>query len=241
MTDFSAIKISGKDAITLLNSLATNLITEQISIIYACLLTPNGRFMYDFFLVQAEEKYIITNKNFTDGLINYINMFKMNNDIVLEKTDCSVEWSLTNGDFQDPRHEKLGFYSITKNGNTDAIVYHIHRMKLKIADGYHDLTQKESVILDFGFDETNAISYTKGCYLGQELIARTHHMGIVRKKIFYFQCKETLEKGLDILQDDIKIGKVLGSVDGHHLALIKFENLNTNEPCMVNNTEIFLL
>ena len=241
MTDFAAIKISGKDTITLLNNLSTNLITTQKNgIIYSCLLTPNGRFMYDFFLVQGAENYIITNKNFADGLRSYITMFKMGNEISFQKTDFSVVWSEADGDFQDPRHPELGFYSIVDGKNIDVTAYHIHRIKLKIADGFHDLTQKESIILDFGLDQTNAISYTKGCYLGQELIARTHHTGVVRKKLFYFQSNIPLEKGSDISQNYANIGKVLGGIDGHHLALIKFENLNTNAPCTTGGVDFFV-
>ncbi len=240
LKDYSIIDLSGKDSIKLFNNLSTNLIEEKPqSIVHSCLLTPNGRFMYDFLFIQEEKKYIAVNKKFVDGFISYINMYKMSLDCNLSKTEINITWNKDKGKFQDPRHQKLGFYTLTeKCGNDCSIEYHINRIRNKITDGFYDLTQKESIILDYGFDDINAISYTKGCYLGQELIARTHHMGIVRKKVYYFECTQSLEKGAEILQNETKVGKVLGGCNGEYLALIKFENADFTKPFLTNNTKL---
>ena len=241
LKDYSIIELSGNDSIKLFNNLSTNLIQENPqSIVYSCLLTPNGRFMYDFLLIQEEEKkYIAVNKNFTDGLISYINMYKMSSNCTLSKTEMNISWNKNKGKFQDPRHQKLGFYEITNINSTDSSAdFHSNRMQLQIADGFYNLTQKESIILDYGFDNINAISYTKGCYLGQELIARTHHTGIIRKKVHYFKCEHNLEKGTEILQNEVKIGKVLGGLNKEYLALIKFENADFTKPFLANNTKL---
>jgi folate-binding protein YgfZ len=243
LKDYSIIELSGKDSINLLNNLSTNVIQENPqSIVYSCLLTPNGRFMYDFLLIQEEEKkYIAVNKNFTDGLISYINMYKMSSNCTLSTTEMNIAWNKNEGKFQDPRHQKLGFYTLTeKCGNDCSIEYHINRIRNKIADGFYNLTQKESIILDYGFDDINAISYMKGCYLGQELIARSHHTGIVRKKVYYFECTQNLEKGAEILQNETKIGKILGGLNGEYLALIKFENADFTKPFLINNTKLII-
>ncbi len=225
MLNYSVIEISGKDALTFLNSLTTNHIQENSnSIMYSCLLTPNGRFMFDFFLIQESKHYIITNEGFSDDLIAYLTMYKLSSNITFHKTDLNVHWNKNSGKFQDPRHSGLGFYEIkVEEHPSNDKQYHINRISLQIADGFYDLVQKESVILDFGFDSLNAISYTKGCYLGQELIARSHHTGVIRKKIYRLECISTTEKGTVILQNEIKVGKVLGGVDGHYLAQIRFE------------------
>ncbi len=232
ISDFSVIKVTGKDSIKLINSLATNLIDDKPnsqSIVYACLLTPNGRFMFDFFFMQCEENYIITNKNYANDIVKYISMYKMSSEASFELTEKRVLYSKDefSGSFQDPRNSNIGYYKISTSESVDASIdYHTHRIKLKIVDGFYDLTQKESIILDYGFDHLNAISYTKGCYLGQELISRTKHTGIIRKKVCYCSSENDFEKNTEISQNGEKSGKVLGSCGANHLVLIYFEKVD---------------
>lgn len=238
--DYTTLEISGKDSINLLNNLATNLIKDAPqSLLYSCLLTPNGRFMFDFMLLQLSKNYIIISKYYTDTFMEYINMYKMSTDVSLIKTDLHPSWNMDGNGLQDPRNPNLGYWEVSGNKEEDfSKDFHLHRIALKIPDGFHDLTQKESIILDYGFDILNAISYTKGCYLGQELIARTHHTGIVRKKIYLCQSNNELQKGTDITQDAGKVGKVLGGVDGKYLAQINFEKADFTKPFLVNGVEV---
>lgn len=237
--DYTIFEVQGKDAITMMNNLSTNLIQKynKKNMIYSCILTPNGRFMYDYFFIEnGLNSFVAVNKNFADGFISYINMFKMDAEVTFLSTNLLLNWSKNLEDYQDPRNPLIGFWSIVKNSdNDDSQTYHFHRMNLKIADGYYDLTQKESVILDYGFDNLNAINYTKGCYLGQELIARTHHTGVIRKNVYHFKCTKLLTKGTDILQDNRKVGKVLGGFVDNYLALIKFDDVDFSQNITVEN------
>ena len=245
LDDFAIIKTTGNDAIKILHNLATNSIEERAeSIVYSCLLTPNGRFMFDFFFIQSEHNCIVINKNFQDDFIKYISMYKMSADFYLEKTSLKLIHSFTqiDGFFVDPRNNNLGFYAIKEAGNVDkSQEYHKNRINLKIADGFHDLTQKESIILDYGFDNLNAISYTKGCYLGQELISRTKHTGIIRKKVCGFSSQLSITKGTDIFQNEEKVGKVLGCCDGEYLALIHIEKADFSKKFAVDFSIIEIL
>lgn len=64
--------------------------------------------------------------------------------------------------------------------NKEAL-YHYQRIMSLIPEGYEDLKQEKSIINNYNFDSLQAISYNKGCYIGQELVARTHNLGVVRK------------------------------------------------------------
>ena len=245
LDDFAIIKVTGIDAIKILHNLTTNSIEEKaLSIVYSCLLTPNGRFMFDFLFIQSEQNCIAINKNFQDDFIKYISMYKMSADFSLEKTSLKLHHSFTKieGFMPDPRNIQLGFYSIKEAeifDNTQE--YHENRIKLKIADGFHDLTQKESIILDYGFDNLHAISYTKGCYLGQELISRTKHTGVIRKKVCGFESEIFFAKGTDIFQNEEKVGKVLGCCSGKYLALIHFEKADFSKKFEVDSSTIEIL
>ncbi len=246
LEDFAIIQLQGSDAIKILHNLATNSIHERdFSTTYTCILTPNGRFMFDFHLIQQNlQKYIAINKNFQEDFIKYISMYKMSADLHLEKTSLKLQHSFAkiDGFLADSRSQKLGFYAIKEAGNFDATtVYNANRISLKIADGFWDLTQKESIILDYGFDNLNAISYTKGCYLGQELISRTKHTGVLRKKVCGLKSQNDLTKGVDIFQNDEKVGKVLGGFNGEYLALVNFERANFDTQFAVENINVVVV
>ncbi|MDX2083375.1 MAG: tRNA-modifying protein YgfZ, partial [Rickettsiales bacterium] len=133
--------------------------------------------------------------------------------------------------FVDPRHQNLGFRFYTKenllNSTSDLSLYNFKRISLKIAQGEEDLTYEKSVILEFDFDNLNAIDYQKGCYVGQELTARTHYLGEVRKKIFHVEISnlKEIEKNTEITCQGNSAGIILSSVffqsKLHALALIR--------------------
>lgn len=249
LKNYTILELQGKDAITLLNSLSTNLIEksrDDKNIIYSCILTPNGRFMYDYLFLQTNNKfYVAINENVMEDFTAYISMFKINLEMHFLTTNLLFKWSKDAGEFRDSRHHLLGFWSLidpTKNNESDDTdAYHLHRITLNIVDGYYDLTQKESIILDYGLDSLNAINYTKGCYLGQELIARTHHTGVIRKRVYHFECDNALQKGLDIFQNDVKVGKVLGGLKGKYLAVIKFEDVDFSKHCIADGNSFLLI
>lgn len=225
--DYTVLEVAGPGVLKLLHNLTTNVIAEKPeSIIYSCILMPNGRFMYDFMLFQTQGKmYVSVHKNAADGLIAYISMYKMKMEVIFTKTEFKIFWNKNphEGFIVDPRKQELGYYKIgVGQGNDCSPEYHINRMQNLVPDGFYDMTQKESIILEFGLDNLNAVSFTKGCYLGQELISRTKHTGTIRKSLSYFKSEEPLKKGDDIPNDNgEKIGKVLGGFNGHYLGLIR--------------------
>lgn len=223
--DYSILEIQGADAINFLHNLTTNAFAEkENSVIYSCLLTPNGRFMYDFLLHQTNgKKYISIHKDAQNGFIAYISMFKMQNDVQFLETNLALLWNDKpfENSIEDPRKTQLGYYKISeKQGEDFSKEYHINRIKNLVPDGYLDMTQKSSIILEFGLDDLNAICYTKGCYLGQELISRTKHTGVIRRHVVYKFSEKPLQKGEEILENDDKIGEILGGVNEHYLCLV---------------------
>lgn len=98
--------------------------------------------------------------------------------------------------FVDPRHAGLGVLHISLAGqqalpasipakcsDADADDYRYHQLGMGIPEGATDLEAERSIILEYGYDGLGALSWSKGCYIGQELMARTHHRGQVRKAL----------------------------------------------------------
>jgi len=241
LVDRSLIEILGKDNKKFLQGLITNDVNKVINnkIIYSAMLNSQGRFLYDFFIFENEGAlFLDCFAPRRDEIIKKLSLYKLRADVIIKKNDelkvffDDVQDSLAQFNFTDPRNEKLGF-RIYKNfeGETAEFStnsnYHQKRISLKIPESEHDLTYEKSFILEFGFNELNAVSYDKGCYVGQELTARTHHLGEIRKKIFHVQINENvkLEKNTKITFDSQNIGVILSSLStksqSQALALIK--------------------
>ncbi|MCE2687101.1 MAG: hypothetical protein LW595_00940 [Rickettsiales bacterium] len=212
----SIIEISGTDRYDFLQGLLTNdIIKSRNSIIYSAMLNPKGRFLFDFFIFESNQILILDcPKSRNEEIVKKFNFYKLRKNVnikisqnwlILQNTDETDYKKLFSNhrhlSFKDPRSNKLGdrIYLINEEENKflnyeDNInYYHYLRIINKITEGEFDLTYDKSIIAEFNFDDLNAIDYKKGCYVGQELTARTHYLGKIRKKLFYCQLKKAEE------------------------------------------------
>src|SRR5439155_7379582 len=96
--------------------------------------------------------------------------------------------------FADPRLAALGARIIAERGHlarlaerltpADFAAWDRHRLALGIPDGSRDLVLDKSILLEAGFDELNGVDWQKGCYVGQELTARTKYRGLIKRRLF---------------------------------------------------------
>ncbi|NXU53006.1 CAF17 transferase, partial [Turnix velox] len=149
----------------------------------------------------------------------------------------------------DPRTEVMGWRLITKKGtNPSEIIpgsqigniqdYHRHRYKQGIPEGVKDLPPGVALPLESNLAYMNGISFTKGCYIGQELTARTHHMGVIRKRLLpvHFSSplpEDSIPEGAEIFTES---GKPAGKfrVGGGELGLALLRLAHINEPLCLN-------
>ncbi len=249
------LEISGSDRKSFLQGLITNDINNASAknLIYAAMLNAQGRFLYDFFIFEHNEKLVLDCLSARrDEIFKKLNFYKLKAQVQISKNDeCGVASCKSSDgeqfEFADPRNNVMGFrkYFSTKNNSDDESEYHFQRILQKIPESEYDLTYEKSIIAEFAFDDLNAIDYKKGCYIGQELTARTHYMGQIRKKIFHIKIPELkeIEKNHEISCEGKSIGIVLSSVfhDNflHALALIKIEDAQPKE-CTINDKKIFI-
>ncbi|NWU97909.1 CAF17 transferase, partial [Upupa epops] len=149
----------------------------------------------------------------------------------------------------DPRAEVMGWRLITKKGaNLSEIIpggqirdiedYHQHRYKQGIPEGIKDLPPGEALPLESNLAYMNGVSFTKGCYIGQELTARTHHMGVIRKRLLPVCLSSPLPGdgipvGTEIITES---GKSAGKfrAGGGELGLALLRLAHVNEPLCLN-------
>lgn len=248
LEDRTIIEISGEDSKKFLQGLITNDINQLSAknLLFSAMLNAKGRFLYDLFIFEINNKIFLdclTSRR--DEIIKKLGFYKLRADVQIAKNDnILVTQDLTGSInpeenikiFKDPRSPNLGnrIYILDKNLNKlptqNSQNYHFARIKNKIAESEHDLTFEKSLILEFNFNEQNAVNYEKGCYIGQELTARTHHTGQIRKKLAHVTIEgqqEKIEKNLKITCEGKKLGIILSSVlfenNLHALILLKSE------------------
>lgn len=246
--------ISGNDRYQFLNGLITQdvglLEKNHLPAIYTALLTPTGRYQFDFFVVNTQKALMIVATN-ADGLLKRIQPYKLRLDVKFEPaTDtCNVYGSVhpfldvEGVSFQDPRHPELGYWLITTESKQETHHYNDYRhnrFHLGVPDS-EDFEKDRSIVLEWGFEELNGISFTKGCYMGQELMSRTKHVGQVRKRILPIQFDE-IHGDINIGDTVMYHGQDVGEIKAVHnylaLAMLRLDMIPIREeltvPVMVN-------
>jgi tRNA-modifying protein YgfZ len=138
----------------------------------------------------------------------------------------------------DPRTEKLGVRvilpretaaaTLLERGGAEADFadYDMLRLSLAVADGARDLIPEKSIALENGMDELGALSWDKGCYMGQELTARTKYRGLVKKQLISLSYQgEAPEAGTPVALDGREAGELRSSRGGLALALLRLDEL----------------
>jgi folate-binding protein YgfZ len=234
------IEIEGEDKATFLQGLISNdinLVTPEQAI-YATLLTPQGRFLFDFFITDKNGTFLLDVESTRhEELLKKLNLFKLRSKVTLKaRPDLKVYalWGEENFPmevYSDPRLKALGVRLIGQTEpNASAEEYDFHRLKLGVPEGGIDLLPEKAILLESGLDELNAISWTKGCYMGQELTARTKYRGLVRKRLFPIKIEGPApENGTEVFLGDTPVGEMRSSCNGYGLALLRIEAAKDGE------------
>jgi folate-binding protein YgfZ len=126
-----------------------------------------------------------------------------------------------------PRASAAESLSATGLAPGDAADYDRLRLSLGVPDGSRDLPIEKAILLENGFDELHGIDWNKGCYIGQELTARTKYRGLVRKRLMPVDIVgPTPEPGTPLMLDGKEAGEMRGAADGRGLAMIRLEYLD---------------
>lgn len=112
---------------------------------------------------------------------------------------------------------------------SDAASYDRHRLSLGIPDGSRDLLPDKSILLESGFDELHGVDWQKGCYVGQELTARTKYRGLIKKRLFPVHIDGPMPPpGTIVTLDGKDAGEMRSARDGLGLALLRLDAVAVN-------------
>src|SRR5215472_2546259 len=125
-----------------------------------------------------------------------------------------------------PRDDIRSVLSAAGLNEGDFAEYDHRRLALGVPDGSRDLVVDKTILLEAGFDELNGVDWNKGCYIGQELTARTKYRGLIKKRLFPVRIDGPApEAGALVMQDGHEAGEMRSSRDGVGLALLRLETI----------------
>ena len=169
------LRVSGPDAEHFLQGLVTNDVTKlKDGLVYTALLTPQGKYRADFFLVPSGEDILIdVAADLADDLVRALTLYKLRSKVSIDETGIAVSrgtGSPPEGAFADPRDPRMGWRGYAGQPGEEAD-WDALRVAACVPESGIELTP-DTFILEAGFGRLNGVDFRKGCYVGQEVTAR---------------------------------------------------------------------
>lgn len=253
LTDRGVLRVAGEPARHFLH----NLVTANIETLtpgharYAALLTPQGKIIADFFVVEASAEdgggfFIDAPKALVAELAQKLTFYKLRAKVAIESLDAlavlaawdgigSTEYGL---DFRDPRLPALGqrvlipadvVQEAAKDlgaALVDASAYEAHRIALGVPRGGVDFIYGDVFPHDADLDKLGGVDFKKGCFVGQEVVSRVEHRGTARNRIVPVEFDaHAAEDGSPVMAGDKTVGTMGSSAGNLGLAMLRVDRV----------------
>ncbi|MTH96173.1 folate-binding protein [Roseibium sp. RKSG952] len=234
LTNRALLRISGDPS----HDFLQNLITADMEDIdrqgigFSALLTPQGKIQFDFFVIKTGDGYLLdADTSVLADLRKRLTFYRLRTKVMIEPDERSV-FALWNGMpgsgpelvLEDPRLSALGARVIGEAGSirnaltgaggqeVSIDAYAAHRLAQGVPEALSDFQYSDIFPHDADMDQLNGVSFTKGCYVGQEIVSRMQHRGTARKRFIEVGADSALpEPGTPVLAD----GKSVGTLGSH--------------------------
>jgi tRNA-modifying protein YgfZ len=248
LSDRSVIEAAGEDRASFLQGLVTNDVEdlEKGAACFAGLLSPQGKILFDFFVINTGESCLLDCPAAAAGdLLKRLTFYRLRAKVSL--SDVSAQWQVAaawgegawdilkaNASFSycDPRLGSLGHRGLVSTASSpdfalNASDYDAMRITATVPEGGKDYAYGAVFPHEACFDLLNGVSFKKGCYVGQEVVSRMQHRGTARTRILAVSAQEPLPQGgADILAEGFTVGR-LGSVSGSRgIALARLDRVS---------------
>ena len=234
-TSRGVIAMRGKDVRAVLQGVVTNDVDRVApgQAVYAALLTPQGKYMFDFFLLDGGEDCVLIDvaRDSAVSLAQRLKMYCLRRDAALEGTDMQVAlvWggAAPEGAVPDPRCAALGWRiygadlqpTWTQAARAD---YDALRVAHVVPESGVELTP-DTFILEAGFERLSGVDFRKGCYVGQEVTARMKHKTELRKGLVRVAVDGPAKAGSPITSNGKPAGTLFTVADGQGLAHLRLD------------------
>ena len=253
------LRLTGHDIRGFLQALITKDLDNltPMRAVYSALLTPQGKFLFDFFLTQQGDDILLDGQaNDLNALTTRLNMYKLRADVNItpeKHWEISVVFGGDMGsekepgraktfgggvEFIDPRISDAGARIIAPIGQAkkmlsklglgvcDASEYEHFRLGLALPESGVDLVTGKSLMLESNLDILHGVDFDKGCFVGQELTARTKYRALVRKRLLPVAVKGPMPKPNEpLMAGEKEIATMMSGQRDRGLALVRLNRL----------------
>ena len=238
LTDRAVVAVSGPEARAFLQGLITNDAQKGApgSALYTAMLTPQGKILFDFLIAESDGALLLDcRREAREALIKRLSLYKLRAKVEIVARDDLVVFAGLSGEalpggFADPRLPALGTRAIAATSAIAAPAgtddYHALRLDLYVPEG-DDFGSDKMFALDADLGELHAISFDKGCYVGQELTARMKHRGMARKRLLALATQSgiPLARDVSVTANGQEIGAVASVYGPRGFAIIRLDRL----------------
>jgi folate-binding protein YgfZ len=238
LPDRGVIEVAGQDRVAFLQGLVSNdvaLVAPGVAV-WAALLTPQGKWLADFFILADGERLLLDcQRDQAPMLAQKLGRFRLRAKVTV--ADVSDAWRVHAAwgappapppgavAAPDPRLPEAGWRILAATALAapdDFAAWDRHRLGLGLPDGARDLEADKTVLLEAGFDELHGVTWSKGCYMGQELTARTKYRGLIKRRLVPVAIAGPLPPpGTPVLRDGVEVGVMRSGVDDIGLAQLR--------------------
>lgn len=183
LTNRAVIRLSGEDVRGFLNGLVTNDVAGDLPV-WAALLTPQGKVLFDFVVwADGEDLLLDCEADQAEALAKRLTMYRLRRQIAIAADSAlGVHWQAGEGPSSDPRLATLGQrWTGSRDGDPADQAWLAHRLSLGVCEGAAELA--DLLWLECNAAELNGVSFTKGCYVGQENTARMNWRAKVNRRV----------------------------------------------------------
>ena len=218
---------------TFLQGMVSNDVTplsDATGIVWAALLTPQGKYLADFFIVKTSVGLLIDIKtSIADATLRRLMMYRLRADVQITTSQTVVTRGLGQAPtdaFADPRHVALGWRAYGGTGLPPSIDWDGIRVTHCIPETGIELLADVSYLLESGFERLHGVDFRKGCYVGQEVTARMKHKTDLRKGLMRVRVTGAAPTGTAILADGKPSGMLFTQSGGFAIAYLRFDRLD---------------
>jgi folate-binding protein YgfZ len=255
LTRRTVVRLSGVDVRSFLQGIITQdiMLLTPTTPLFAAMLSPQGRFLCDFFIVQdGDEVLLDVDSSAVDELVKKLTLYRLRAKVTIQREASWVVAAVFGGEilplvgghgivFEDVRVPAMGWRVMLPVEQWERLseasplyalvnvdVYERHRLSLGVPDGAQDAVVDRSLLLELGYDALHSISFTKGCYVGQEVTARSKHRAQLHKALYVVTSTDGAALpniGTAILCGDDEVGELRSSCGDVGLALLRIERV----------------
>lgn len=237
----AAVEVRGADRVAFLQGLVSNDVGAAAPgrAVWAALLTPQGKWLADFFILSDGERLLLDCEAAqVSMLVQRLSRYRLRSDAQVSAAPVHVHaaWEAPPDKVgpdsvtaPDPRLPEAGWRVLAPHPlpvTATEAEWDAHRLRLGLPDGSRDMEADKTVLLEAGFDELGGVSWTKGCYMGQELTARTKYRGLLKRRLVPVRAEGGLpEPGTPVLRGGAEVGTMRSGRDDRGLAVLRLEAL----------------